>query len=324
MAGFCNQCGRPLADGEVCTCTQQTAAGQQFQYDPAANAQQQSGAGEQQSSENVQQPYNGNGQPVNNGQPMMNNGQPVYNGQPMNNGQMPYGMPVPPQQPSQAAIKFAQFGKDLVASLKNPVSAIGEIAGRNDFLYGLLMVCIDAVIIFFVTLILAGKVNSSISSMLGVLGSYSSYVSIGVPMAKMAFITFIAVIAAYAAQAGTLLGMTKALCKNSPITFIQSLTYVGGKAFYSAMVAIVSGIFCLVNLQFGAIIFAIGSMLAFLVGALSYYQTVVADGMRKLYVLLVVYVANLLVVYLAARLLISTAMSSLGMSSISSLYNLLY
>ena len=348
MARFCTQCGRPLAEGEVCTCTQQAAQAQQVNYGDTVvlgqaqqvdygdtvvldQAQQpyyqQNGAAQQyqqgtQQYANGQQAYQQGGaaQQYQQGTQQYANGQQVYqqngaaqqfdaNGQPI--AGMPYGAPAQ-QQPNQAVIMLTQFGKDFVGVLKNPVQAISGIAARNNCFFGLMTVGIDAIVAFFVAVLMISSLNDTISSLLDSL--YWGSDEIALPTLKLALIVLVAVIASYAAQAGVLLGMTKAFSKGNPISFWQALTYCGGKALYSAMVAIIVGLFSIFSIPFALVLLLVGSTLASLIGMMSYYQSVAVDGSKKVYALLVVYVAELIIVYLAGRLFVNEILALAGVS----------
>ncbi|MCC8167993.1 MAG: hypothetical protein LIO37_01450, partial [Clostridiales bacterium] len=85
-------------------------------------------------------------------------------------------------------------------------------------------------------------------------------------------------------------------------------------AFYSAMVALLTCLFTLFSATLGLIVFMVGSTFAFLICAMSYYQSAAADGSKKVYVLLVVYIANLIIVYLAGRIFVDSILAVAGLS----------
>ena len=121
MAAFCKYCGKPLQDGEICTCPQaQAEAAQQYQGQQPPQGYQQPPQGY------YQQPPQGSYQ-----QPPQGYPQQPPQGYPQ---QPPQGYPQQPAGPSPFALGLQRVPTFLSSYLKAPVSAVQSLVNAKDMI----------------------------------------------------------------------------------------------------------------------------------------------------------------------------------------------
>ncbi len=283
MAKFCSQCGRPLQEGEVCNCTQQNNGPEQGQS-------------------------NQNGYNAGQGQPNYNNGvnqqQEQYNNM---NGQQTAGPDMGAAGPNintEKAKKEAQtMWSNILNVFKKPVETLGNIARSNDMKFGIEMIAINAIIYFIIMLIAISSIKSS-------MGYYAEYLGISTFGISIS-VLFSALIINFA-QAGILFGSIRVLSKDSDATFAYTLTFVGGKTLYDAILIIISAILLMMSPVLGAVVYAVGTGFTYLIFVVSCCETVKMEGSKKVYALTITFAGNLLVTYLIIQVLLGSLLSSLS------------
>ena len=211
MAKFCTRCGRPLKEGEVCTCsTQQGQQAQQPNYQQGQQAQQQNyqqgqqaqqpnyQQGQQAQQQNYQQGQQAQQQNYQQGQP---GGQQYYQqGQPGGQQYYQQGQPGGQQYYQQGPTKEMEWlnrQKDVIVSgtksmfselgpiLKAPVSRVRKICESNnpaigiEFIVAKTIVCLVVVIIAM--LVIAAKIRQATGG----------YVDVPLPYFQMFLLTLI-------------------------------------------------------------------------------------------------------------------------------------
>lgn len=291
MAKFCSQCGRPLEEGEVCTCQSQGSQPtvQQSTEQPFVQAQQP----EQSQFTQSQQPFTQAQQPV---QPQF--AQQQYNGQ--------------GQQFNQTIGKATDATKALVGKLvpivKSPVEELKNIAATKESKLGIQMILCNIVVSLLLLIISMVVVRVK-------LGDAAEYVSI--PYAKTVILGTVFAAVYYFAMAGILFGFTKVFSKGTEVSFAQSITAVGGKALYDAAVFIISAICMIINVKFGCVILVIGCAFTYLLMVITYSESVELKGSFKVYVLAITYICMMIIAYLAAKVCLESMAETLlsGLSS---------
>lgn len=174
MAKFCNQCGRPLKEGEVCNCTGQQQAGNAWQQ-PQMNRQQpyKDSPNGPQGGFGYQQPYGG---PPNGPQRGFSGGQ-------WGPSQGDYGPQSGPgyrkqyQVPPQVTDFMAEFKLFFLRFLPFITDPIGELRNtyqRNNFSSGLYMFLADFLMMLLYLIVLCVRVSIMVKSKLNDM-SYGAY-----------------------------------------------------------------------------------------------------------------------------------------------------
>ena len=116
---------------------------------------------------------------------------------------------------------------------KSPVSTAKEFAAKNDKIYGILMICMNLIVVFLLTLLLVGTGADALRSipLLGYMLGNSAF-----PIALMFTVVFAT---SYFVKAGMFVLTTKSMFKGT-MTFNCSVSIVGVTAFINAVVTFVS------------------------------------------------------------------------------------
>lgn len=341
MAKFCNQCGRPLQEGEVCSCQQQNYAAGAQQYNPNAGRKQGLGTGYPAASGMGQsQPpgYSASSRPgqpsqsINGGWQMSSGpGQPSQGtdhrpapgmGVPAeNNYQQPQpGMGVPAgngyqqSQPGaghqlpygQRTNRIAAETKNLFAGilpvLKDSVGEADRISRCGSSMPGLEMVVANLVTTLLIMIIAMLYVNSK-------LGAVSSWIKL--PYVQLTIGVVVMAAATYFSMAGLLYLCSKAVF-GAPTDFSAIISLVGVKALLDAMVTVIAILFAMLVPVLGVILFLAGGLYTMLVCFFSYAQAVVLDGSKKVYSLLITYAVQFLMFYLVYTVILADLVTRLG------------
>lgn len=180
MAKFCGNCGKPLQDGETCSCSLSKVSEEEAIVQPQSmQSEQQTGA----SGYSYGQPMQGQpvqGQPVQ-GQPMQ--GQPVQ-GQPMQ-GQPMYGQPAQgapngqtnqfSQQASQAAAVAGKYAKNtwqiLMDIWKAPADNLRNFVSEKNFVNALIVIGAEVLLSIIFACLVLRKTSAALMDIYGGLAS---------------------------------------------------------------------------------------------------------------------------------------------------------
>ena len=329
MAKFCMYCGRPLAEGEVCNCqsnanTQETApqtTDTNTQANaPAAEANAQpdntnAQATDAQAQTAAQNDYNQGVTPNQN----FNQGGPVPN-QNFNQGNPNQGGPVPNQNfnqgmpygaaPQQAhsselgnKIKFV-FSK-IAGMFKSPSATIKEFIGKDDLHYGAIMMAINIIGVFIISLIEFLYLNNKLYDML--------------PVAKLLLVTVIIAGINTFGAAGLLYAFTnKTFKSNTSIAHIFAIK--GVTSVLSVCLQVVTIIFTLLSAKLGLVLSVVAFIYTSVIFIANYVETVKLDTDKKSYALLITYSIVFIVEVIIFYLFISSIVSG-ALGSVSSLFS---
>ena len=329
MAKFCMYCGRPLAEGEVCNCqnnanTQETApqtTDTSTQANaPAAEANAQpdntnAQATDAQAQTAAQNDYNQGVTPNQN----FNQGGPVPN-QNFNQGNPNQGGPVPNQNfnqgmpygaaPQQAhsselgnKIKFV-FSK-IAGMFKSPSATIKEFIGKDDLHYGAIMMAINIIGVFIISLIEFLYLNNKLYDML--------------PVAKLLLVTVIIAGINTFGAAGLLYAFTnKTFKSNTSIAHIFAIK--GVTSVLSVCLQVVTIIFTLLSAKLGLVLSVVAFIYTSVIFIANYVETVKLDTDKKSYALLITYSIVFIVEVIIFYLFISSIVSG-ALGSVSSLFS---
>lgn len=339
MAKFCSQCGRPLQEGEVCTCQSQAAPKQEM---PRQETPKQEAPG-QAASQPQGNPY-GNGQGY--GQPQGNpygNGQgyagpqgqqqyggPQYGGPQYGGSQYggpqgqqqyggpqyggpQYGAPQAPKQPGAAGIYIKGLWGTILDAYKKPAGTLANLAasGKTPVILGILG--IQTLLFSFIFLFMGIKMNSLAHKMSGGLVSYKI---VSTPM-----LFFVGLLASAAILACW--GVFAMLFGKKPMSYVQGLGVAAAKALaqmpFTALTVIIVLIFPLFNgydfnyipLIIAYLIYSLGNLLAYFFVPAGMDAFMVDDKNKRIWRMFLMFLVNMVVTCIIAAIFGSMVGSSL-------------
>jgi len=324
MAKFCMYCGRPLAEGEVCNCqnnanTQETApqtADTNTQANaPAAEANVQPDNTNVQAQTAAQNDYNQGANPNQN----FNQGGPIpnqnfnqgfnqnYNG----NQGMPYGAAPQQAHSSELGNKIKFVFSKIAGMFKSPSATIKEFIAKDDLHYGVIMMAINIIGIFIISLIEFLYLNNKLYDML--------------PVAKLLLVTVIIAVINTFGAAGLLYAFTnKTFKSNTSIAHIFAIK--GVTSVLSVCLQVVTIIFTLLSAKLGLVLSVVAFIYTSVIFIANYVETVKLDTDKKSYALLITYsiifIVEVIIFYLFISSIVSGALGSVSslFSNIGSLY----
>lgn len=324
MAKFCMYCGRPLAEGEVCNCqnnanTQETApqtADTNTQANaPAAEANVQPDNTNVQAQTAAQNDYNQGANPNQN----FNQGGPIpnqnfnqgfnqnYNG----NQGMPYGAAPQQAHSSELGNKIKFVFSKIAGMFKSPSATIKEFIAKDDLHYGVIMMAINIIGIFIISLIEFLYLNNKLYDML--------------PVAKLLLVTVIIAVINTFGTAGLLYAFTnKTFKSNTSIAHIFAIK--GVTSVLSVCLQVVTIIFTLLSAKLGLVLSVVAFIYTSVIFIANYVETVKLDTDKKSYALLITYsiifIVEVIIFYLFISSIVSGALGSVSslFSNIGSLY----
>ncbi|WP_299121271.1 Yip1 family protein [uncultured Eubacterium sp.] len=324
MAKFCMYCGRPLAEGEVCNCqnnanTQETApqtADTNTQANaPAAEANVQPDNTNAQAQTAAQNDYNQGANPNQN----FNQGGPIpnqnfnqgfnqnYNG----NQGMPYGAAPQQAHSSELGNKIKFVFSKIAGMFKSPSATIKEFIAKDDLHYGAIMMAINIIGVFIISLIEFLYLNNKLYDML--------------PVAKLLLVTVIIAVINTFGAAGLLYAFTnKTFKSNTSIAHIFAIK--GVTSVLSVCLQVVTIIFTLLSAKLGLVLSVVAFIYTSVIFIANYVETVKLDTDKKSYALLITYsivfIVEVIIFYLFISSIVSGALGSVSslFSNIGSLY----
>lgn len=237
MARFCTKCGKPLEEGEVCSCTQEAQAApqqetQQQTAQQAAAPQQQAGQAQQQAAQQA--------------------------------GYMPNEQQF--QQTQQAVTGFLSktFGAFLNI-IKHPVAAGRDMILAGDSAPAIALIVLQGIISTIFGVVAAKKIYSFVNLFMGGLGSlFGSYSDdIDMPYVKIIFGTLLISIALSFVLAVLLL-VGNLIIKNA-LNFKQMLAAAAIRSCVSILATVVAIIVFLIHPATGILVFVTGTVWGFFV-----------------------------------------------------------
>lgn len=324
MAKFCMYCGRPLAEGEVFNCqnnanTQETApqtADTNTQANaPAAEANVQPDNTNAQAQTAAQNDYDQGATPNQN----FNQGGPIpnqnfnqgfnqnYNG----NQGMPYGAAPQQAHSSELGNKIKFVFSKIAGMFKSPSATIKEFIAKDDLHYGVIMMAINIIGIFIISLIEFLYLNNKLYDML--------------PVAKLLLVTVIIAVINTFGAAGLLYAFTnKTFKSNTSIAHIFAIK--GVTSVLSVCLQVVTIIFTLLSAKLGLVLSVVAFIYTSVIFIANYVETVKLDTDKKSYALLITYsivfIVEVIIFYLFISSIVSGALGSVSslFSNIGSLY----
>ncbi len=243
MARFCTKCGKPLEEGEVCSCTQ-AAAPQQETAQAAAPQQEtaQAAAPQQETAQAAAQ---------------QQNAQQFQQTQQQNTQQF--------QQTQQAVAGFLgrTFGQFLNI-IKHPVTAGREMILTGDCASAITLIVLQGIITAIFGAVVAKKLYSLIGVFMGGLSSlFGAYGGVKMPYAKIIFGTLlISIILSFVLAALLLAG--NLIIKNS-LNFKQMMAAAAIRSCVASLATVVAMIVFLIHPLTGALVFVTGTVWGFFI-----------------------------------------------------------
>ncbi len=323
MAKFCMYCGRPLAEGEVCNCQNnantQEAAPQTTDTNtqanaPAAEANAQpdntnAQATDAQAQTAAQNDYNQGANPnqnFNQGGPVPNqNFNQGYNQNYNGNQGMPYGAAPQQAHSSELGNKIKFVFSKIAGMFKSPSATIKEFIGKDDLHYGAIMMAINIIGVFIISLIEFLYLNNKLYDML--------------PVAKLLLVTVIIAGINTFGAAGLLYAFTnKTFKSNTSIAHIFAIK--GVTSVLSVCLQVVTIIFTLLSAKLGLVLSVVAFIYTSVIFIANYVETVKLDTDKKSYALLITYSIVFIVEVIIFYLFISSIVSG-ALGSVSSLFS---
>lgn len=327
-------CGRPLAEGEVCNCqnntnTQETApqtADTNTQANaPAAEANVQPDNTNVQAQTVAQNDYNQGANPnqnFNQGGPIpnqnFNQGNPNQSGpvpnQNFNQGYnqnyngnqgMPYGAAPQQAHSSELGNKIKFVFSKIAGMFKSPSATIKEFIAKDDLHYGAIMMAINIIGVFIISLIEFLYLNNKLYDML--------------PVAKLLLVTVIIAGINTFGTAGLLYAFTnKTFKSNTSIAHIFAIK--GVTSVLSVCLQVVTIVFTLLSAKLGLVLSVVAFIYTSVIFIANYVETVKLDTDKKSYALLITYSIVFIVEVIIFYLFISSIVSG-TLGSVSSLFS---
>lgn len=324
MAKFCMYCGRPLAEGEVCNCqnnanTQETApqtADTNTQANaPAAEANAQPDNTNAQAQTAAQNDYNQGANPNQNfnqgGQIPNQNFNQGFNQNYNGNQGMPYGAAPQQAHSSELGNKIKFVFSKIAGMFKSPSATIKEFIAKDDLHYGAIMMAINIIGVFIISLIEFLYLNNKLYDML--------------PVAKLLLVTVIIAVINTFGAAGLLYAFTnKTFKSNTSIAHIFAIK--GITSVLSVCLQVVTIIFTLLSAKLGLVLSVVAFIYTSVIFIANYVETVKLDTDKKSYALLITYsivfIVEVIIFYLFISSIVSGALGSVSslFSNIGSLY----
>lgn len=336
MAKFCGKCGKPLQDGETCSCSLGSEQEQvitsevsenevikeatvETNEQPAQTMSAQPIQGEQQAGVNgymYGQPIQGQpmqGQPMQ-GQPMQGQpmqGQPVQ-GQPMQ-GQPMQGQPNSQpnqfgQQASQAAAVAGKYAKNIWQILldiwKAPADNLKSFVNEKNLVNALILIGAEALLMVLFSCIILKKVYSMIMGIVGGI-SYYFYDEVKVPYLRTIFSTLIGTALGACIFAAITMLIVKQVGKANK-TFKEAICITATKSAAFLPFLVVAIITSLFSLPLTIIVMALGGILGYFYVHTSLDDGSIQDGNKHVYTSFLIYavyiIVSLLLMYLFSKL----------------------
>lgn len=317
-------CGRPLAEGEVCNCqnnanTQETApqtADTNTQANaPAAEANVQPDNTNVQAQTTAQNDYNQGANPnqnFNQGGPIPNqNFNQGFNQNYNENQGMPYGAAPQQAHSSELGNKIKFVFSKIAGMFKSPSATIKEFIAKDDLHYGVIMMAINIIGIFIISLIEFLYLNNKLYDML--------------PVAKLLLVAVIIAVINTFGAAGLLYAFTnKTFKSNTSIAHIFAIK--GVTSVLSVCLQVVTIIFTLLSAKLGLVLSVVAFIYTSVIFIANYVETVKLDTDKKSYALLITYsivfIVEVIIFYLFISSIVSGALGSVSslFSNIGSLY----
>ena len=295
MAKFCGKCGKPLQDGETCSCSLGSGQDQVISSEVNEEKEETVEANEQPVQTTGSQPIQGEqqagvsgymygqtmqGQPVQ-GQPMQ--GQPVQ-GQPVQ-GQPMQGQPVQgqsnnqtnqfSQQASQAAAVAGKYAKNIWQILldiwKAPADNLKNFVNESNFINALILIGAEAVLMIIFSCLILKKLYSMI---MGIFGGMSYYFQgeIKVPYLSTIFSTLIGTALGACIFAGVTMLIVKQIGKADK-NFKEAICIAATKSAAFLPFIVVAIITSLFSLPLSVVAIVLGGILGYY-----YVHTALNDG----------------------------------------------
>lgn len=289
MAKFCTKCGRKLAEGEVCNCTQARPAPSPEQTQGGYNTQ----AGQPQPGNNSQTGQPNYGFNPQMGQPQPDNSsqaaQPNYNSQGIPYNQGGFNGQGATQKNEQVIKHVKNMFSEMLPILKRPVTETKRIASeKNSLMIGLEFMCLKALIILIIVLICTNKISTATGGL------------IELPYFSIILTALLATIGLDALDAALLKVFAGAF--KGTTTMGAMFSVVGARAFYDAILAVLVGFFALFSAQFSLILFTLGSVILPYIEYGPYQVVVQADENKKLFAFCITKICLPIACYLVFKL----------------------
>lgn len=313
MAKFCTRCGRPLEEGEVCSCSQEAvqvqpaAAAQTEESTQAATTEQTAQATEESAqaaaeqpaqapeesaqAATAEQPAQAAAQNQQNAQPQaaaqsQQNAQPQAAAQNQQNGQNQQFQQSQQAQQNQQFQQTQQAVKGVLARtlgtflniLKHPVTAGRDVILAGDAVSSMVLIALQAILSTIFGVVAAKKIYSVVSMFIGGFGSlFGSYGDVKMPYVKIIFGTLVlSIVLSFVLV--VLLFLANMIIKNT-LSFKQMLGAAAIRSSVASLATLIAIIVFLISPTAGILVFLTGTVWGFFIILLAI--PLANEGMRN-------------------------------------------
>ena len=224
---------------------------------------------------------------------------------------MPYGAAPQQAHSSELGNKIKFVFSKIAGMFKSPSATIKEFIAKDDLHYGAIMMAINIIGVFIISLIEFLYLNNKLYDML--------------PVAKLLLVTVIIAVINTFGVAGLLYAFTnKTFKSNTSIAHIFAIK--GVTSVLSVCLQIVTIIFTLLSAKLGLVLSVVAFIYTSVIFIANYVETVKLDTDKKSYALLITYsivfIVEVIIFYLFISSIVSGALGSVSslFSNIGSLY----
>lgn len=199
---------------------------------------------------------------------------------------------------------------EILPILKRPVTESQNIASKNSPLVGLEFMIAKAVVVVLIILI-------GLSKMSNALGGFGGMIDI--PYMKIVFIALLLTLGVDALEAVVMKAISAV--SNCITTTGAMFTSVGTRALYDTIIILLTGILCVVSVQFALVFYAGASIILPYVQYGAYRAVVSGDENKKVYAYFIAKLCVSIVVFLVVYLSAQDIVTSIAGSSMNNMMN---
>lgn len=286
MAKFCTRCGRPLEEGEVCSCSQEAvqvqpaAAAQTEESTQAATTEQPAQATEESAqAATAEQPAQETAQTQQNAQPQAAT-QNQQNAQSQQFQQSQQAQQNQQFQQTQQAVKgvLARTLGTFLNILKHPVTAGRDVILAGDAVSSMVLIALQAILSTIFGVVAAKKIYSVVSMFIGGFSSlFGSYGDVKMPYVKIIFGTLVlSIVLSFVLV--VLLFLANMIIKNT-LSFKQMLGAAAIRSSVASLATLIAIIVFLISPTAGILVFLTGTVWGFFIILLAI--PLANEGMRN-------------------------------------------
>ena len=289
MAKFCNMCGKPLEEGQVCDCqTQPQTAENQGEYVAPEQA--------------VTQPQN---------QGQFAQGQQQFNGGQFNGGQF-NGAQFNAQPYNQGPSAAGDFFNKVLGIVKNPVEGARNLAYSGNNAESFILLGVGAVLYLLGLILCMFKLNNK-------LGDAAKEMKL--PYVKYVIMILVMLVICDIVVGAMLFVGTKIVDKTSNVNFTPVWAVVGVKSVYKGLGILAGSIVLLVLPWVGFAIMLAGTLVSFVLCANSFCAIMQIDPVKATYIQMIAITVATFIALFCTYMVVETAKDDIVIAAIGAAFS---